>query len=132
MCCLFGLADGCFVTMMGPVSFDIVGNKGASQGLGYALLSMSIFMTSGPPTAGKIFDVTKSLKLPFYLAGGAAFLGSLVLCISPRRRSSKDDGNFSAEVSQFFQKVKFLLPSSFNFRASKCKLLALYWLKLVN
>lgn len=51
---LMGIFDGFFVCMMGPVAFDLVGPRKASQALGFVLGSMSIPMTVGPPVAGKL------------------------------------------------------------------------------
>jgi len=48
-----GLADGCFVSVMGPIAFDLVGQKGAAQAIGCILGLCSIPMTVGPPIAGK-------------------------------------------------------------------------------
>ena len=33
-CCIMGLFDGCFITMMGPIAFDICGPAGAGQAIG--------------------------------------------------------------------------------------------------
>ena len=33
-CCLMGLFDGCFITMIGPIAYDICGPNGAGQGIG--------------------------------------------------------------------------------------------------
>ena len=49
---VMGLFDGCFVAMMGPVAFDLVGKEKASQGIGCVLGLMSFPMMIGPPVAG--------------------------------------------------------------------------------
>ena len=49
---VMGLFDGCFVSMMGPVAFDLVGKEKASQGIGCVLGLMSFPMMIGPPVAG--------------------------------------------------------------------------------
>ena len=33
-CCLLGLFDGCFITMLGPIAFDICDHRGAGQAIG--------------------------------------------------------------------------------------------------
>lgn len=48
-----GLCDGCFLTMMAPIVFELVGPMQASQAIGYLLGLMSIPMTAGPPIAGE-------------------------------------------------------------------------------
>lgn len=50
---LMGVADGCFVSVMGPIAFDLVGQKGAAQAIGCILGLCSIPLTVGPPIAGK-------------------------------------------------------------------------------
>lgn len=50
---IMGVCDGCFVCLLGPIAFDLLGPKGASQGLGCLLGLMSVPMTAGPPLAGQ-------------------------------------------------------------------------------
>ena len=49
---LFGLFDGCFITMFGPIAYSICGPTGASQGIGFILGMCGIPLTTGPPIAG--------------------------------------------------------------------------------
>jgi MCP family monocarboxylic acid transporter-like MFS transporter 10 len=51
-----GLFDGCFISLLGPIAFDIVGPAGASQAIGFLLSLCSIPLTVGPPIAGKLFS----------------------------------------------------------------------------
>ena len=65
-----GLFDGCFVTLLGPIAFDLCGSKGASQAIGSLLGLFSIPMTIGPPIAGLIYDKVRldsgrNISLPF-------------------------------------------------------------------
>jgi len=53
VCVFLGLCDGCFLTMMAPIAFELVGPMQASQAIGYLLGLMSIPMTAGPPIAGE-------------------------------------------------------------------------------
>ncbi|XP_075263790.1 monocarboxylate transporter 10-like isoform X2 [Convolutriloba macropyga] len=76
---VLGFANGGFVVLLGPVCYDIVGRDKASQALGNALFVCSLFTISGPATGGKIFDVTESLRVPFYSAGVSAFVGALLM-----------------------------------------------------
>jgi MCP family monocarboxylic acid transporter-like MFS transporter 10 len=49
---IMGLFDGCFITMLGPIAYDICGTAGASQAIGFLLGLCSIPLTLGPPIAG--------------------------------------------------------------------------------
>ena len=50
---IMGLFDGCFITMLGPIAYDICGPAGASQAIGFLLGLCSIPLTLGPPIAGE-------------------------------------------------------------------------------
>lgn len=52
VCLLMGLFDGCFICLMGPIAFELVGAKDVSQAIGFLLGLMSVPMTVGPPIAG--------------------------------------------------------------------------------
>lgn len=61
VCVFLGLCDGCFLTMMAPIAFELVGPMLASQAIGYLLGLMALPMTAGPPIAGeKLFFVSLS------------------------------------------------------------------------
>ena len=51
---IMGLFDGCFITMLGPIAYDICGPAGASQAIGFLLGLCSIPLTLGPPIAGTV------------------------------------------------------------------------------
>ncbi|XP_062392526.1 monocarboxylate transporter 8-like isoform X2 [Sardina pilchardus] len=53
ICGLLGLCDGCFISLMAPVAFTLVGPQRASQAIGYLLGLMALPMTAGPPLAGQ-------------------------------------------------------------------------------
>lgn len=53
VCLIMGLFDGCFISIMAPIAFELVGPQDASQAIGFLLGFMSIPMTVGPPIAGK-------------------------------------------------------------------------------
>ncbi|PNF40757.1 hypothetical protein B7P43_G18021 [Cryptotermes secundus] len=74
-----GLFDGCFISLLGPIAFEICGQKGATQAIGFLLGLCSIPLTVGPPIAGLIYDHTKSYTLPFLLAGIPPIVGALML-----------------------------------------------------
>ena len=76
-----GIFDGCFVSLIGPVAFDICGKEGASQAIGFVLGLSSIPMTLGPPLVGFIYDNTKSYTISFILSGVMFLVGALLMCI---------------------------------------------------
>lgn len=53
VCAFMGLCDGCFITIMAPIAFTLVGPMQASQAIGYLLGLMAVPMTAGPPIAGR-------------------------------------------------------------------------------
>ena len=76
LCGLLGLFDGCFVTLIGPIAFDLCGPSGASQAIGSLLALFSLPMTVGPPVAGIVHD-----KVLFIKEGsGAKLLKSILMC----------------------------------------------------
>ncbi|XP_048505544.1 monocarboxylate transporter 10 isoform X3 [Athalia rosae] len=84
-----GLFDGCFISLLGPIAFDICGRKGATQAIGFLLGMCSIPLTIGPPVAGVLFDHTGSYDLAFYLAGIPPICGALAMflirCVDEER-----------------------------------------------
>ncbi|XP_076466147.1 monocarboxylate transporter 10-like [Babylonia areolata] len=71
ICVVMGICDGVFVCLVGPIAFDLVGKRGASQAIGFLLGFMSITMTLGPPLAGLSYDELGSYKAAFHTAGEA-------------------------------------------------------------
>ncbi|XP_055593221.1 monocarboxylate transporter 10 [Uranotaenia lowii] len=80
-----GLFDGCFISLLGPIAYDICGPRGATQAIGFLLGLCSIPLTVGPPVAGFLYDHTGSYKLPFILAGIPPLFGAttmfLIRCV---------------------------------------------------
>lgn len=52
ICAGLGIFDGCFISLLGPIAFDLVGPIGASQAIGFLLGLCSVPLTIGPPIAG--------------------------------------------------------------------------------
>ncbi|XP_063993763.1 monocarboxylate transporter 10 isoform X2 [Diachasmimorpha longicaudata] len=73
---IMGLFDGCFISLLGPIAFDICGREGATQAIGFLLGMCSIPLTVGPPIAGLLFDHTGSYTLPLVLAGIPPIIGA--------------------------------------------------------
>ncbi|KAG5864364.1 hypothetical protein JTB14_025567 [Gonioctena quinquepunctata] len=72
-----GFFDGCFISLLGPIAFDICGSEGATQAIGFLLGLCSIPLTIGPYVAGVILDNTGSFILPLVLSGIPPTIGSL-------------------------------------------------------
>ncbi|XP_066533617.1 monocarboxylate transporter 10 [Hoplias malabaricus] len=83
VCLLMGLFDGCFICIMAPIAFELVGSQDVSQAIGFLLGMMSIPMTVGPPIAGFLRDRLDSYDVAFYLAGIPPIIGGAVLCLIP-------------------------------------------------
>lgn len=83
VCLFLGLCDGFFISIMGPIAFELVGPAQASQAIGFLLGLMAIPMTAGPPIAGLLFDYTGNYNVSFYLAGVPPIVGALVISFVP-------------------------------------------------
>lgn len=79
ICLLLGFFDGCFVCLLGPIVYDIVGPQNASHGIGFLLGLLSIPMITGPPLAGWIRDYTGEYKMAFWVAGAPPIFGFFLL-----------------------------------------------------
>src|SRR5699024_2697927 len=53
ICCGLGLFDGTFISLLGPIAFDLVGPEYANQAIGLLLCFCSLPLTVGPPIAGE-------------------------------------------------------------------------------
>ncbi|XP_055938722.1 monocarboxylate transporter 10-like isoform X1 [Argiope bruennichi] len=91
VCLFLGLFDGCFISLLGPIAFDVVGQKGASQAIGFLLGFCSIPLTVGPPVAGLLYDHMKNYNVAFLLAGVPPIVGSLLLCLIHRIRQAPEE-----------------------------------------
>ncbi|XP_028838883.1 monocarboxylate transporter 8-like [Denticeps clupeoides] len=83
VCLLLGLCDGCFITLMAPIAFELFGPRRASQAIGYLLGLMALPMTAGPPLAGLLHDSFGNYHLSFHLAGIPPMVGGIVLLFVP-------------------------------------------------
>ncbi|XP_039621692.1 monocarboxylate transporter 8 [Polypterus senegalus] len=83
LCIFMGLCDGCFITLMAPIAFELVGPSQASKAIGYLLGLMAVPMTAGPPIAGILHDYLGNYHVAFYLAGVPPIIGGTVLCFVP-------------------------------------------------
>ncbi|KAL0967347.1 hypothetical protein UPYG_G00251100 [Umbra pygmaea] len=83
VCLLMGLFDGCFICIMAPIAFELVGSQNVSQAIGFLLGMMSVPMMVGPPIAGFLRDRLGNYNVAFYLAGIPPIIGGAVLCLIP-------------------------------------------------
>lgn len=83
VCLLMGLFDGCFICIMAPIAFELVGSQNVSQAIGFLLGMMSVPMTVGPPIAGYLRDRLGNYNVAFYLAGIPPLIGGALLCLIP-------------------------------------------------
>uniref|UniRef100_A0A1A7WM54 Monocarboxylate transporter 10 n=2 Tax=Iconisemion striatum TaxID=60296 RepID=A0A1A7WM54_9TELE len=97
VCVFLGLCDGCFLTMMAPIAFELVGPMQASQAIGYLLGLMSLPMTAGPPIAGILHDHFGDYTVAFSLAGVPPMVGGVVLFFVPMIHRRLQRGQASPE-----------------------------------
>ena len=88
---VMGLFDGCFISLLGPIAFQLCGQKGATQAIGCLLGLCSLPLTIGPYVAGLLFDHLGSYRLPFLLAGVPPVVCSLLMFAV--RCVPEDDGD---------------------------------------
>ncbi|KAH8310845.1 hypothetical protein KR044_003210 [Drosophila immigrans] len=93
---VMGLFDGCFISLLGPIAYEICGPSGATQAIGFLLGLCSLPLTIGPPVAGMIFERTGSYTLPLIMAGIPPLIGSSLLflmrCVPDESSSSNSNG----------------------------------------
>uniref|UniRef100_A0A3Q3JGK9 Monocarboxylate transporter 10 n=1 Tax=Monopterus albus TaxID=43700 RepID=A0A3Q3JGK9_MONAL len=101
VCVFLGLCDGCFLTLMAPIVFELVGPMQASQAIGYLLGLMALPMTAGPPIAGLLHDYFGNYTVAFSLAGVPPMVGGMVLFFVPliHRRLQRGQAALPEETS---------------------------------
>jgi len=93
-CFILGIFDGCFITMLGPIAFDICGPAGAGQAIGFLLAMCSVPLTIGPPVAGYIYDKVGDYTGAFIAAGVPPIVGAVAM-LAIRCFPQQDEGNYS-------------------------------------
>lgn len=93
-----GVFDGCFISLLGPIAFDLCGREGATQAIGFLLGVCAIPLTIGPYVAGVILDATKSYTIPFILAGIPPVIGSFGLFIMKCARNKSTNNNVNGTL----------------------------------
>merc|ERR1719219_1596426 len=94
-----GLFDGCFITMLGPIAYDICGPSGASQAVGFLLGLCSIPLTVGPLIAGCLYDYFKNYTVAFVVAGIPPIVGAGFMCLIYRMNTPSNHANSSTDVN---------------------------------
>ncbi|XP_061193500.1 monocarboxylate transporter 10-like [Saccostrea echinata] len=89
ICLVLGLTDGIVIFLIGPIAFDIVGRKDASQAIGFLLGGFSVPFSVGPPIAGFIYDHLNTYEIAFVAAGLPPILGAIIMCFIPRLQKNK-------------------------------------------
>ncbi|KAK7501545.1 hypothetical protein BaRGS_00007349 [Batillaria attramentaria] len=79
--CIYGLGDGIFSCLLGPIAVQLVGPQDTSQALGCLFGLVSLGMTLGPPLAGILYDFLGSYTIAFHTAGTLLLIGGLLLCL---------------------------------------------------
>jgi MCP family monocarboxylic acid transporter-like MFS transporter 10 len=92
-----GLFDGCFISLLGPIAYDLCGAHGAAQAIGFLLGLCSFGLTAGPPIAGELYDNYNSYTLPFVLAGIPPIIGASLMFII---RCVKDEQKKTNEIKE--------------------------------
>nr|KAG5696798.1 hypothetical protein BaRGS_012821 [Batillaria attramentaria] len=93
ICLVMGLCDGLFICLLGPIAFDLVGEHGASQALGFLFGIFSVPMTVGPPVAGILYDHMGSYRIAFHVAGAPPIIGALIMFLIPRHKEVFERGD---------------------------------------
>ncbi|XP_053160964.1 monocarboxylate transporter 10 isoform X2 [Hemicordylus capensis] len=109
VCLFMGLFDGCFISIMAPIAFELVGAQYVSQAIGFLLGFMSVPMTVGPPIAGILRDHLGNYDLAFYLAGVPPIIGGVVLCFIPwvhGKKKSKQARAVDVETMEKMLEIK--------------------------
>lgn len=78
-CLILGLFDGCFITLLGPIAFDLCGPAGAGQAIGFLLALCSVPLTAGPPLAGLVHDSVGSYSPALLAAGIPPLVGAAAM-----------------------------------------------------
>ncbi|XP_043252475.1 monocarboxylate transporter 10 isoform X1 [Colletes gigas] len=110
---IMGLFDGCFISLLGPIAFDICGREGATQAIGFLLGMCSIPLTVGPPIAGLLYDLTGSYSLPFFLAGIPPIVGGLMMFLikfvkDEEQSSVRENSENKAACQNGYSSIDFL------------------------
>lgn len=74
-----GIFDGAFISLIGPIAFELCGSTFAPQAIGCMLGLAALPISVGPSIAGAIYGATQSYTLPFVLAGLSPLVGATLM-----------------------------------------------------
>lgn len=74
-----GLCEGAFVSLMGPIAFELCGREHGAQGIGCILGIIACPMFLGPPLAALLYSYTKTYTLAFVLSGLMPIIGATLM-----------------------------------------------------
>ena len=115
-CFILGIFDGCFITMLGPIAFDICGPAGAGQAIGFLLAMCSIPLTIGPPVAGAIYDKVGDYSGAFLAAGIPPIVGAVVM-LTIRCFPPEDQG--ISVILNMLENILYLLDNKLSEKKAK-------------
>jgi len=99
-----GIFDGCFITMLGPIAYDLCGPSGASQAVGFLLGLCSIPLTIGPLIAGYLYDsLDKDYTVAFIVAGVPPIIGALFMCLIYKMKSPSNPNGSEVNIEALGQ-----------------------------
>ncbi|KAK0162174.1 hypothetical protein PV327_008532 [Microctonus hyperodae] len=107
-----GLFDGCFISLLGPIAFDICGKNGATQAIGCLLGMCSIPLTIGPPIAGLIYEHSDSYTIPFILSGIPPIIGATAMFLVSRVKDEKCTEKFANSNECLNNRTRSLLDAT--------------------
>ncbi|XP_060600806.1 monocarboxylate transporter 12-like isoform X2 [Ruditapes philippinarum] len=82
LCCLIGLPYGMFVSVFSVTSLKLVGIKRLSNAIGVLFTLNGLGSGLAGPVSGLLRDSMGSYTIPFLIAAGVVFAGSLLFCAS--------------------------------------------------
>ncbi|XP_033213395.1 monocarboxylate transporter 10 isoform X2 [Belonocnema kinseyi] len=74
-----GLFDGCFISLLGPIAFEICGQKDATSAISFLLGLCALPVTIGSLFAGYLYDRSNSYSLTFVLSGVPSIVAALAM-----------------------------------------------------
>ncbi|XP_075974993.1 monocarboxylate transporter 10-like protein kar [Anticarsia gemmatalis] len=75
-----GLFDGAFISLIGPIAFELCGGAHAAQAIGCMLGVAATPLSIGPPIAGLLYGLNNnSYTVPFILAGISPLVGATLM-----------------------------------------------------
>ncbi|MBN3303101.1 monocarboxylate transporter 5 isoform X2 [Amia ocellicauda] len=82
----FAIFCGGYMALLLPVLVDLVGVERLNNSMGFSMFFVGIGCLTGPPTAGLLYDYTRTYDCSFYLAGVCYLLSSVSLFLEPLAR----------------------------------------------